>query len=104
MLQGAWDLVTRIYDDFMFDPTATDISTPVTQVLRKRRGVCQDFSHLALACLRSLRPAGALCQRLYPDEPAARAAAACRRGRFARVDFGVGAGSQAGSTSIRPTG
>ena len=39
----------------MFDPTATDISTPVMEVLRKRRGVCQDFSHLALACLRSLR-------------------------------------------------
>lgn len=55
VLQGAWDLVERIYDDFTFDPTATDISTPVTQVLAQRRGVCQDFSHLALACLRSLR-------------------------------------------------
>jgi transglutaminase-like putative cysteine protease len=49
-----WDLVTRIYHDFVFDPTATDISTPVTEVLRNRRGVCQDFSHLALACLRAL--------------------------------------------------
>jgi transglutaminase-like putative cysteine protease len=55
VLQGAWDLVERIYADFTFDSTATDISTPVTQVLRKRRGVCQDFSHLALACLRSMR-------------------------------------------------
>jgi transglutaminase-like putative cysteine protease len=55
VLLGAWDLVTRIFHDFMFDPTATDISTPVTEVLRKRRGVCQDFSHLALACLRALR-------------------------------------------------
>lgn len=55
VLLGVWDLVTRIYHDFVFDPTATDISTPVMEVLRNRRGVCQDFSHLALACLRSLR-------------------------------------------------
>jgi transglutaminase-like putative cysteine protease len=55
VLLGVWDLVTRIYHDFVFDPTATDISTPVMEVLRKRRGVCQDFSHLALACVRSLR-------------------------------------------------
>lgn len=55
VLHGAWSLVERIYSDFTFDPTATDISTPVTQVLQQRRGVCQDFSHLALACLRALR-------------------------------------------------
>jgi len=54
VLLCAWDLVTRIYHDFVFDPTATDISTPVTQVLNERRGVCQDFSHLALACMRAL--------------------------------------------------
>ena len=54
VLLCAWDLVTRIYHDFVFDPTATDISTPVSEVLRRRRGVCQDFSHLALACLRAL--------------------------------------------------
>ena len=55
VLQGAWDLIASIYDDFTFDATATDISTPVTQVLHQRRGVCQDFSHLALACLRAMR-------------------------------------------------
>lgn len=55
VLKGAWDLVERIYDDFTFDPTATDLSTPITQVLQQRRGVCQDFSHLALACLRAMR-------------------------------------------------
>jgi transglutaminase-like putative cysteine protease len=55
VLLGAWNLVERIYADFTFDSTATDISTPVTQVLQQRRGVCQDFSHLALACLRALR-------------------------------------------------
>ncbi len=54
-LEAAWELVERIYDDFTFDSTATDISTPVTQVLQQRRGVCQDFSHLALSCLRAMR-------------------------------------------------
>lgn len=54
VLQSAWDLISRIYDDFTFDATATDISTPVAQVLKQRRGVCQDFSHLALACLRAM--------------------------------------------------
>lgn len=54
VLRAAWDLITRIYDEFSFDATATDISTPVTEVLHQRRGVCQDFSHLALACFRTM--------------------------------------------------
>jgi transglutaminase-like putative cysteine protease len=40
--------------DFRFDPTATDVSTPLAEVLRLRRGVCQDFAHLYIACARSL--------------------------------------------------
>jgi transglutaminase-like putative cysteine protease len=55
VLEVAFDLTRRMYTEFTFDPTATDISTPVTAVLAKRRGVCQDFSHLALACLRSAK-------------------------------------------------
>ena len=55
VLGVAWDLTCRIYDDFEFDSHATDVSTPVSDVLRKRRGVCQDFAHLALACLRAHR-------------------------------------------------
>jgi transglutaminase-like putative cysteine protease len=54
VLEAAWDLVERIFEDFTFDSTATDVSTPVTQVLQQRRGVCQDFSHLALTCLRAM--------------------------------------------------
>ena len=48
------DLTTRIFYDFEFDPTATDIHTPVIDVLRNRRGVCQDFAHLQIGLLRSL--------------------------------------------------
>jgi transglutaminase-like putative cysteine protease len=54
VLAGAWDLTRRVFKEFSFDPTATDISTPVEQVLRDKRGVCQDFAHLMLAAMRSL--------------------------------------------------
>jgi transglutaminase-like putative cysteine protease len=53
-LEAAIDLNDRIHADFVFDPTATTVSTPLLEVLEKRRGVCQDFAHLQLACLRSL--------------------------------------------------
>lgn len=53
-LAAAWSLTSRIFEDFKFDRTATDISTPVSKVLADRRGVCQDFAHLALACLRAM--------------------------------------------------
>ncbi|MCB1510747.1 MAG: transglutaminase family protein [Hyphomicrobiaceae bacterium] len=54
-LAAAWDLTSRIFDEFKFDPTATDVSTPVREVLKNRRGVCQDFAHMALACCRAAR-------------------------------------------------
>jgi transglutaminase-like putative cysteine protease len=48
------DLTARIYKDFRFDSRATNIRTPTEEVFRKRRGVCQDFAHLQIACLRSI--------------------------------------------------
>jgi transglutaminase-like putative cysteine protease len=54
ILEAALDLTRRIHAEFTFDNTATDISTPVAHVLNERRGVCQDFAHLALTCLRGL--------------------------------------------------
>jgi transglutaminase-like putative cysteine protease len=54
LLEAALDLTRCIHADFVFDAAATDISTPVSHVLRERRGVCQDFAHLALTCLRGL--------------------------------------------------
>ena len=50
----ATDLMHRIHADFIFDPKATTVATPVLDVLQKRRGVCQDFAHLMIACLRSV--------------------------------------------------
>jgi transglutaminase-like putative cysteine protease len=54
VLEAALDLTQRIFREFSFDPAATDISTPVAHVLAERRGVCQDFAHLAITCLRAL--------------------------------------------------
>jgi transglutaminase-like putative cysteine protease len=54
ILSAVLDLTNRIFNEFKFDPTATTVSTPLAQVLEKRRGVCQDFAHLQIACLRSL--------------------------------------------------
>jgi len=54
ILDAVIDLNHRIHGDFWYDPNATTVSTPTEQVLRERRGVCQDFSHLMIGCLRSL--------------------------------------------------
>jgi transglutaminase-like putative cysteine protease len=55
LLDAVLDLTRRIYRDFRFDTKATEVSTPVETFFEKRRGVCQDFSHLQIACMRSLR-------------------------------------------------
>ena len=54
LLAGALDLTRRIHADFKYEPGATSVATPVADVLQDRRGVCQDFTHLEIACLRSL--------------------------------------------------
>jgi transglutaminase-like putative cysteine protease len=52
--QAALDLTRRIHADFRYDPRATTVATPVHEVLTRRRGVCQDFAHLQIACLRAV--------------------------------------------------
>jgi len=54
MMEGARDFCSRIHRDFKFDHKATTVATPLGEVMRKRHGVCQDFAHVAIACLRSL--------------------------------------------------
>ena len=54
VLAGAEDLMQRIHRDVAYDPRATTVSTGIAQVLAERRGVCQDFAHLAVGCLRAL--------------------------------------------------
>jgi transglutaminase-like putative cysteine protease len=54
LLDGIRDFTARIYRDFRFDPRATTVATPLDEVFKKRRGVCQDFAHFAIAGLRSI--------------------------------------------------
>ena len=54
LFEALLDLTARIHDEFEYDPQATTISTPIHEVFQQRRGVCQDFSHLQISCLRSL--------------------------------------------------
>ena len=59
LLEAMIDLTRRIFTDFTYDPAATQIHTPLSEVMRLRRGVCQDFAHLEIGCLRSLGFRGA---------------------------------------------
>lgn len=54
ILAAARELTERIFTDFRYDPTATEIFTPVAAVMQKRAGVCQDFAHLQIAMLRGM--------------------------------------------------
>lgn len=53
LLEAVRGLCRAIFEQFVFDPSFSDVSTPLADVLDARRGVCQDFAHLAVACLRS---------------------------------------------------
>ncbi len=54
LFDAAADLMKRIHKDFEFKPGFTTITTALTTLMRQRKGVCQDFAHLAIACLRSM--------------------------------------------------
>jgi transglutaminase-like putative cysteine protease len=54
LLDAVGDLTRRIYTDFTYDSKATSVSTPLSEVLQERHGVCQDFAHLHIGCLRAL--------------------------------------------------
>ena len=53
LIEVVRNLMERIYHDFTYDPSFTTIATPLSDVLLHKRGVCQDFAHLAIGCLRS---------------------------------------------------
>jgi transglutaminase-like putative cysteine protease len=52
LLDAATELMHRIHADFTYDGDATEVHTPLAQVLKERRGVCQDFAHLMISALR----------------------------------------------------
>ena len=54
LVQAALALTMRMHRDFRYESRSTDINTPALEALQEKRGVCQDFAHILLACLRSL--------------------------------------------------
>lgn len=50
----AVDLMNRMFADFTYESQSTEVNTPALQALTQRKGVCQDFAHILIACLRSL--------------------------------------------------
>jgi transglutaminase-like putative cysteine protease len=55
ILEAALDLTSRIYNEFKYEGGATTVTTTVDEVLRMKRGVCQDFAHLQIACFRAMK-------------------------------------------------
>jgi transglutaminase-like putative cysteine protease len=53
-LEAVTDLNSRIHADFTYKPGATSVTTTLSEVFEKREGVCQDFAHVAIGCLRSM--------------------------------------------------
>jgi transglutaminase-like putative cysteine protease len=53
IITAATDLTRQIYTDFKYDKDATKVDTPTETAFAGRHGVCQDFAHIAVACLRS---------------------------------------------------
>ena len=103
VLEAAIDLNRRIFDDFKFDATRDrhfDADRAGVQAEARRvPGLRASGARLSAGHAR----AGALCQRLYPDAAAARAAALAGCGRLARLDLRLVAGNGLGRSSIRPT-
>jgi transglutaminase-like putative cysteine protease len=54
LMRAINDLMARIYADFQFTPGFTNTATPLSEVIKHRKGVCQDFAQLAIGCLRSM--------------------------------------------------
>ena len=69
LVEAARDLMERIHADFAYETQATDASTPALEALQLRKGVCQDFAHVMLACLRSLGLPGRYVSGYLLTEP-----------------------------------
>lgn len=69
-LEAVGDLLARIHDEVTFDPGVTTVATPLSEVVDHRRGVCQDFAHLAVGSLRSVGMAARYVSGYLETEPA----------------------------------
>lgn len=69
LFAGAVELMGRLYDEFTYDPRATDVSTPAIEAFDMRRGVCQDFAHIMITGLRGLGLPAAYVSGFLRTEP-----------------------------------
>ena len=54
IFEAAYELMQRIFNDFEFNANVTNVATPIHEVIQKKKGVCQDFAQIAIACARSV--------------------------------------------------
>jgi transglutaminase-like putative cysteine protease len=69
MLDAVHDLMQRVFHEFKYDPEFSTIATPLKDVMEHRSGVCQDFAHLAIGCLRSMGLAARYVSGYIETEP-----------------------------------
>jgi transglutaminase-like putative cysteine protease len=94
-------LCSQIHADFEYKPGSTSVTTTLEQAFANRRGVCQDFAHLGIACLRSLGlPARYVSGYLETDPPPGRPKLTGADGSHAWLSVFV---PQAGWIDIDPT-
>jgi transglutaminase-like putative cysteine protease len=107
ILAAVIDLTRRINAEFRYDPAATEVSTPLDEVLKQRAGVCQDFAHLEVAALRSLGLAARYVSGYIAPKPGrastAAAAPGLRGADASHAWVSVWCGAQAGWVDVDPT-
>ena len=102
ILALATSLSDHIHDSFTYDPDATEVSTPIAASILQRRGVCQDFAHVMIACLRAMGLPAAYASgylRTYPPPGRPRLVGADASHAWVMV----WCGQQAGWIGIDPT-
>src|SRR5262249_45139202 len=103
ILAAAIDLTRRINAEFRYDPAATEVSTPLDDVLKQRAGVCQDFAHLQVAALRSLGVAARYVSGYIAPKPGAGPPAGLPRAGASHAWVSVWCGGEAGWVDVDPT-
>jgi len=70
LFDAAQDLMHRIHHDFTYESQSTQINTPALEAMAQRKGVCQDFAHIMVACLRSMGLAARYVSGYLMTDPA----------------------------------
>lgn len=102
ILDAAIALTSSIHRAFRYDPAATDVSTPLAEVIAKRAGVCQDFAHIEIAALRSFGLAARYVSGYVATRPPG-AAAPLRGADASHAWISVWCGDMAGWVDLDPT-